>query len=44
MMRPSGYDAGYGFVGFLPNGGSMLFVSREEYLEYLEMFDLGGYG
>lgn len=31
----SGYSVGYGFVGFV-DGEKMLFVSEEEYHEYLE--------
>ena len=37
---PYGYYTQSGYRGLLPNGRWMLFVSDEEYIEYLEEMEL----
>jgi len=35
MKIPYGYHVSSGYVGFLPNGSSMLFATEQDYRDYL---------
>lgn len=32
---PSGYHTSNGYIGFLPNGGKMLFATEQDYFDYI---------
>lgn len=36
IIKPSGYNTGYGYLGTLPDGNKQLFTNETEYLEYLK--------
>lgn len=35
-FTPSGYYVGFSYIGILPGGRKCEFVSREDYIEFLE--------
>ena len=39
MFRPKGYNTSNGYVGFLPDGSRMSFLTQDEYVEYVRAWD-----
>ena len=35
MFTPKGFYTGSGFVGFLPDGSTIIFATYDEYLDYI---------